>query len=197
MDAHRSARRSGRRRVFRTETAAGHRIRRELQRRDLEAIVSASGKIEPKKTVNISAQSPGRVTRLAVNEGDRVKAGQFLLQIDPVMAESAVRRDEAGVAAADTGLEQSIGASAQRPGESGARPPKHQAAARAVGGRPDDARDVRTTQNELDVREAELRASEQEGQDSRGATSSTAGGSDQHADTRWRSRGSRRPSTAS
>jgi multidrug efflux pump subunit AcrA (membrane-fusion protein) len=39
--------------------------------RDLEAIVSASGKIEPRRTVNISAQSMGRVTRLAVNEGDR------------------------------------------------------------------------------------------------------------------------------
>lgn len=77
-----------------------------VQKRDLEAVVSASGKIEPKKTVNISAQSMGRVTRLAVNEGDRVKAGQFLLQIDPVVAESAVRRDEAAVAGARTGLEQ-------------------------------------------------------------------------------------------
>ena len=38
-----------------------------IQRRDLEAIVSASGKIDPKKTVNISAQSMGRVTKLAVN----------------------------------------------------------------------------------------------------------------------------------
>ena len=37
-----------------------------IQKRDLEAIVSASGKIEPKKTVNISAQTPGRVTRLGV-----------------------------------------------------------------------------------------------------------------------------------
>ncbi|MFN2446815.1 MAG: efflux RND transporter periplasmic adaptor subunit [Vicinamibacterales bacterium] len=78
-----------------------------VQKRDLEAIVSASGKIEPKKTVNISAQSMGRVTRLAVREGDRVKAGQFLLQIDPVVAASAVRRDEAAVGAARTGLEQS------------------------------------------------------------------------------------------
>lgn len=77
-----------------------------VQKRDLEAIVSASGKIEPMKTVNISAQSMGRVTQLAVREGDRVKAGQFLLQIDPVAAESAVRRDEAAVAGARTGLEQ-------------------------------------------------------------------------------------------
>ncbi|MEZ5283324.1 MAG: efflux RND transporter periplasmic adaptor subunit [Vicinamibacterales bacterium] len=78
-----------------------------IQKRDLEAIVSASGKIEPQRTVNISAQSMGRVTRLAVNEGDRVKAGQFLLQIDAVAAEAAVRRDEAAVAGARTGLEQS------------------------------------------------------------------------------------------
>ncbi|MGQ0733440.1 MAG: efflux RND transporter periplasmic adaptor subunit [Acidobacteriota bacterium] len=77
-----------------------------ILRRDLEAIVSASGRIDPKKTVNISAQSMGRVTRLAVNEGDRVNAGQFLLQIDPVAAESAVRRDEAAVGAARTSLEQ-------------------------------------------------------------------------------------------
>ena len=78
-----------------------------IQKRDLEAIVTASGKIQPKKTVNISAQTPGRVTRLGVEEGDRVKAGQFLLQIDPVNAEAAVRRDVAAVAGAQTALEQS------------------------------------------------------------------------------------------
>jgi HlyD family secretion protein len=78
-----------------------------VQKRDLEAIVSASGKIEPKRSVNVSAQSMGRVTRIGVREGDRVKAGQFLLQIDPVAVESAVRRDEAAVAGARTGLEQS------------------------------------------------------------------------------------------
>lgn len=78
-----------------------------VQKRDLEAIVSASGKIDPKKTVNISAQTMGRVTQLAVKEGDRVRAGQFLLQIDPVNAEAAVRRDVAAVAGARTALEQS------------------------------------------------------------------------------------------
>jgi HlyD family secretion protein len=78
-----------------------------IQKRDLEAIVSASGKIDPKKTVNISAQTMGRVTQLAVKEGDRVRAGQFLLQIDPVTAEAAVRRDVAAVAGARTALEQS------------------------------------------------------------------------------------------
>ncbi len=92
---------------FARQRDEGTRVTAEtLWKRNLEAIVSASGKIDPKKTVNISAQSMGRVTQLMVNEGDRVKAGQFLLQIDPVNAESAVRRDVAGVAAARTGLEQ-------------------------------------------------------------------------------------------
>src|SRR5207244_9502570 len=54
-----------------------------IRSRDLEAVVSASGKIQPKRLVQISADTPGRVVNLAVNEGDRVKVGQFLLQIDP------------------------------------------------------------------------------------------------------------------
>ena len=77
-----------------------------IDRRNIEAFVSASGKLEPRRSVNISAQSMGRVTRLGVNEGDRVTEGQFLLQIDPVNAASAVQRDEAAVAAARTGLAQ-------------------------------------------------------------------------------------------
>ena len=39
-----------------------------VRTRDLEAIVSASGKIQPKRLVNISADTPGRVVDLAVNE---------------------------------------------------------------------------------------------------------------------------------
>src|SRR4026207_1153895 len=54
-----------------------------IKTRDLEAIVSASGKIQPKRLVKVSAGTSGRVVNLAVNEGDRIKKGQFLLQIDP------------------------------------------------------------------------------------------------------------------
>ena len=54
-----------------------------IKTRDLEAIVSASGKIQPKRLVNIAAETPGRVVNLAVQEGDRIHKGQFLLQIDP------------------------------------------------------------------------------------------------------------------
>src|SRR5207247_1848155 len=44
-----------------------------IRARDLDAIVSASGKIQPKRQVNVSATTMGRVTRLAVQEGQRVK----------------------------------------------------------------------------------------------------------------------------
>ena len=77
-----------------------------VRARDLEAIVSASGKLQAKRFVNMSAVQMGRVTRLAVEEGDRVKAGQFLLQIDPNILRGSVERGEAAVAGARSGLEQ-------------------------------------------------------------------------------------------
>ena len=77
-----------------------------IQKRDLKAIVSASGKIQPKRFVNISADTSGRVTELAVEEGDRVKQGQFLLQIDPRNLRTRVQSGEASVGAARSQLEQ-------------------------------------------------------------------------------------------
>lgn len=52
-------------------------------REDLQAKVTANGKIQAQKKVDISATIPGQVTHLAVKEGDPVKRGQLLLQIDP------------------------------------------------------------------------------------------------------------------
>ena len=77
-----------------------------VQKRHLEAIVSASGKIQPKRDVNISADTMGRVTDLAVEEGDRVAKGQFLLQIDPRNLRTAVQRTEASLAAASSQVDQ-------------------------------------------------------------------------------------------
>src|SRR5262249_9695908 len=77
-----------------------------IKTRDLEAIVSASGKIQPKRLVNISADTPGRVVNLAVNEGDRVKIGQFLLQIDPKSLQTRVDSGTASLQAAEQSLEQ-------------------------------------------------------------------------------------------
>jgi HlyD family secretion protein len=58
-------------------------------REDLQAKVTANGKVQAQKKVEISATVPGQVTHLAVKEGDRVQKGQFLLQLDPVGARAA------------------------------------------------------------------------------------------------------------
>jgi len=77
-----------------------------IKARDLEAVVSASGKVQAKRFVDISADTMGRVVNLAVNEGDHVTKGQFLLQIDPRNLTTAVTRGEAGLAAARSQLQQ-------------------------------------------------------------------------------------------
>jgi HlyD family secretion protein len=74
--------------------------------RDLEAIVTASGTIQPKRSVNISAETMGKVVELAVVEGQEVKAGQHLLQIDPRNLETQVQNREASLASARSQLEQ-------------------------------------------------------------------------------------------
>ena len=77
-----------------------------IQKRKLEAVVSASGKIQAKRDVNISADTMGRVTDLAVDEGMHVTKGQFLLQIDPRNLRTAVQRTEASLQAARSQVEQ-------------------------------------------------------------------------------------------
>src|SRR5206468_2196715 len=67
-------------------------------RRDLVAAVTASGKIQPKKKVDISADITGRITRIAVREGDLVTKGQFLLQIDPTIYQANLKQAEATLA---------------------------------------------------------------------------------------------------
>lgn len=75
--------------VVRTEAVA---------RRDLVSVVTASGKIEPKRKVDISADIPGRVIQVAVEEGQWVDRGALLIRLDPSQYQSAVRRAEAAVA---------------------------------------------------------------------------------------------------
>ena len=92
---------------FRFKRTEGVTVNTEaVKTRKLEALVSASGKIQPKRFVNISADTSGRVTELAVNEGDRVTKGQFLLQIDPRNLRTRVQSGEASVGAAQSSAEQ-------------------------------------------------------------------------------------------
>jgi HlyD family secretion protein len=87
--------------VFRVQKKkhAGTEVRLEkVGKRDLVSAVTASGKIEAKTSVDISADITGRIIQIAVREGDIVKRGQFLLQIDPAQYQAAVARAQGVVA---------------------------------------------------------------------------------------------------
>lgn len=63
-------------------------------REDIQAKVTANGKVQATKKVDISATIPGQITMLAVKEGDRVSKGQLLLTIDAVNPRAAARSNE-------------------------------------------------------------------------------------------------------
>lgn len=76
-----------------------------VKRQDIISIVSASGKIQPKKKVDISASIPGKIVKLSVEEGDTVKKGDFLLQIDPVPYQAALDNSQAALSRARSNLD--------------------------------------------------------------------------------------------
>jgi HlyD family secretion protein len=78
----------------------------QVSRRDLVSSVTASGKIEAKTSVDISADITGRIIDIAVREGDLVKQGQFLLQIDPAQYQAAVARAQGVVSSTEATLVQ-------------------------------------------------------------------------------------------
>ena len=77
-----------------------------VAQRDLVATVTASGTIEPKTKVDVSADITGRIVRIGVKEGDWVEKGAFLIQIDPAQYEAAVKRGEALVASSQAAFVQ-------------------------------------------------------------------------------------------
>ncbi len=68
-------------------------------RESLISKVSANGKVQAVKKADISANLVGQVTRLAVKEGDVVKKGQFLMEIDPRSAKASTEATQAGMMA--------------------------------------------------------------------------------------------------
>jgi HlyD family secretion protein len=73
-----------------------------VQRQDLSSVVSASGEIKPKTYVNIGANAYGKITHLYVKEGDHVKKGQLLAQLENVQSSADVSANQASVQAAET-----------------------------------------------------------------------------------------------
>jgi HlyD family secretion protein len=64
----------------------------EVKRRDLVAMVNASGWIRPNRKVDVQSDIMGRIIELNVVEGQPVRRAQVLLRIDPTQYEAAVER---------------------------------------------------------------------------------------------------------
>jgi HlyD family secretion protein len=72
-----------------------------IERRDLVSIVTASGNIRARRTVDISSDVSARVAELRVEEGDDVRQGQTLLRLEPDQYQASVSRSEASLAQAE------------------------------------------------------------------------------------------------
>ncbi|MCG3194704.1 MAG: Macrolide export protein MacA [Thermoanaerobaculia bacterium] len=64
---------------------------------DLVSTVSCNGRVQAKTKVEISSQVMGQIVVLAVREGDAVKKGDFLLQIDKAQYDANTRAQQAAI----------------------------------------------------------------------------------------------------
>ncbi len=72
------------------------------QKQNLASVVSASGEIKPKTYVNIGANAFGKIVKLHVKEGDRVRRGQLLAQLENVQSSADVNATRASLQASET-----------------------------------------------------------------------------------------------
>ena len=68
-----------------------------VERGDLEASVSATGKLGAVTTVQVGTQVSGQVSAIYVDFNDRVRKGQLIARIDPTLQQQAVRDALAGL----------------------------------------------------------------------------------------------------
>src|SRR5205809_8064859 len=71
--------------------------------RNIQAIVTAPGEVDPKVKVNISAHIVGKIERLYFKEGDMVRKGQKLVELERYAYEA--QRDRARAAVSSSRIE--------------------------------------------------------------------------------------------
>lgn len=79
----------------RGEATSAAEVTAEVVKGSVEELVTAQGKLEPKRYVDLGAQVSGQLQRLHVEIGDRVEAGQLIAEIDPEIYLADVAGDEA------------------------------------------------------------------------------------------------------
>ncbi|MDZ7262849.1 MAG: efflux RND transporter periplasmic adaptor subunit, partial [candidate division KSB1 bacterium] len=75
-----------------------------VKRGDITQTVSGSGKVQPEVEVKISANVAAEIIKLHVKEGDPVKKGQLLVELDKARYEAAVDRARSNLKSAEANL---------------------------------------------------------------------------------------------
>jgi HlyD family secretion protein len=83
-----------------------------VERQKIVQKVNATGRIQPKDQVKISADVSAKITRLGVEEGDWVDEGQFLVELDRERYLAQVESAEANVRSAQAEAARSLTARA-------------------------------------------------------------------------------------
>ncbi|MCK6455102.1 MAG: HlyD family efflux transporter periplasmic adaptor subunit [Phycisphaerae bacterium] len=76
-----------------------------VTRGDLVIPVSASGVVEPNKLIEIKSKASGEVARIPVVEGQLIRKGDLLLELDPVDEQRNLERAQADLERAEASLE--------------------------------------------------------------------------------------------
>src|SRR5262245_6119205 len=84
-----------------------------VEKLDLVSKVTANGKIQAQRKVDMSALVMGQIVNLAVKEGDHVKKGELLLQIDRAQLAAQAQASEATLSAMRHDLEAARATAAQ------------------------------------------------------------------------------------
>lgn len=87
-----------------------------VEKIDLVSKVTANGKVQARRKVDLSALVMGQIVNLAVKEGDQVNRGQLLLQIDraQLAAQTAGRESALGAMRSDLAASRSTAEQARR-----------------------------------------------------------------------------------
>src|ERR1700686_705254 len=91
------------------------------QRQDLNSIVTASGEVKPLTYTNVLGEGIGKITEIAVKEGDHVKKGDVLLRLESVQPSADVDAQRASIASAEAGIKSAEANNASTQGEIKAR----------------------------------------------------------------------------
>ena len=76
-----------------------------VERGEIKSVVSAPGRVSPKNEVNISSDIMGKLIKLNVREGDQVKRGKIIAELERTREEAAVEVARSSLYSAEASFE--------------------------------------------------------------------------------------------